>query len=133
MQSKAKIVKLITAVIAAVFVYLISSYRGFDFSYPLKANLRALSDGAFVVGLIFTGVGLLSVISQTGFFDIFTYALYGVITFATALRRPKDSSHYYEYKQMKEKKRKSPVYFVLYYGIFWIAVSALSLWGYYSL
>lgn len=133
MQNKAKIGKLITAVVTAVFVYLISRTRGFDFSFPLKANLRALSDGAFVIGLLLTGFGILTVISRMGFFDIFNYAFYSLITLFTALRKPEDTVRYYDYKQKKAERRKSPAFFILYCGIACIAISGLSLWGYYSL
>ena len=96
-----------------------------------SAVYRAISDGFFIVGFIFTAIGGLVTISTTGFFDIFGYAMRSLIVLFTPFKNPKDQITYVEYKEKKELGRKKPLYQMLVTGILLILIAGLFLflWG----
>ncbi len=92
---------------------------------------RILSDSFFTSGVLLTGVGVILVASNNGFFDMLSY---GVITFFSA--RKKDVSErkykdYYEYKKVKSEKKRSTAYLLLV-GIAMLVIAGLCLIGYYN-
>ena len=119
----------------AVVAGLIARYQGLNAANTLSLNARYLSDGCFVVGLMMTGVGLLTWVATTGFFDMMSYGVqYGVralIGLFGGNRRP-DNKNFYEYKLEKDEKRGKPVYAILLSGIAYILLSVVFLAVYYN-
>lgn len=118
----------------AALAVLIARWQGLDAANPLPLNARWLSDGCFVVGLMTTGVGLMTWVATTGFFDIMSYGVqYGVralVGLFGGSRKP-NNQNFYEYKAEREAKRGRPVYAILLSGIAFIALSLLFLMIYY--
>lgn len=72
---------------------------------------QALSDGFFVIGFFNMAFGALVMISATGFFDIFGFALKSFINFFVPRSMIEQKGTYYEYKVKKAEKRKETVTF----------------------
>lgn len=125
----------LAAVEAAVAV-MIARYQGLDAAQTISMNSRFLSDGCFVVGLVMTGVGLMTWVATTGFFDMLGYGVrYGVRAFVGLFggnRKPNDKT-FYDYKMEQEEKRGKAQYAVLLSGVAFIALSVLFLVMYYKL
>lgn len=85
--------------------------------------LWRLSDGLFVSGLLMTGLGALTWVSTTGFFDIFGFAFSSVLTLFSPLRAPEKQKKFYEYKLEKEGKRKPGLLFILVAGLILLAAA----------
>lgn len=119
----------------AVGALLIARWQGLSAANTAAMNARWLSDGCFVVGMVMTGVGLLTWVATTGFFDMLSYGIqYGVravIGLFGGNRKP-NNQDFYDYKMAKEGKRGRPVLAALCSGIAWIAVAALLLIVYYN-
>jgi len=115
---------------------LIARYQGLAAENALALNARHLSDGCFVVGLVMTGVGLMTWVATTGFFDMLSYGVqYGVRAFVGLFggnRKPNDKS-FYDYKMERDEKRSAAQYSVLISGIGFIALSVLFLVMYYKM
>ncbi len=120
---------------AAVAV-MIARYQGLDAAQTISMNSRFLSDGCFVVGLVMTGVGLMTWVATTGFFDMITYGVkYGVRALVGLFggnRKPNDKT-FYDYKMEQDEKRGSAQYAILISGVVFIALSVLFLVMYYNL
>lgn len=114
------------AAVETVAAGMIARYQGLDATQSLSVNARFLSDGCFVVGLVMTGVGLLTWVSTTGFFDMLSYGvIYGVRAFVGLFggnRKPNDQT-FYDYKTAKDEKRGAAQYAILVSGIVFIALS----------
>ncbi len=110
--------------------YFVAQGQGLRPGIPMKTNARHLSDGFFVVGLFVTGVGLLTMVSSTGFFDIFSYAFKSFLVLFTPFVKPENFPKFYDYKMDKSKKRKKPEMTLLLMGIALLILSALALWVY---
>ena len=126
----------VLAALEALAAVMIARYQGLDAAQTLSVNARFLSDGCFVVGLMMTGVGLLTWVSTTGFFDMLSYGvIYGVravVGLFGGSRKPNDQT-FYDYKMAKEEKRGAAQYAILVSGIAWIVLSVVFLMGYYRL
>ena len=124
------------AAVEAAIAVMIARYQGLDGAQTLSMNARFLSDGCFVVGLVMTGVGLLTWVATTGFFDMLSYGVqYGVRAFVGLFggnRKPNDKS-FYDYKMERDEKRSAAQYSVLISGIGFIALSVLFLVMYYKM
>lgn len=120
----------------AAVALMIAMHQGLDAGQTISMNARFLSDGCFVVGLMMTGVGLLTWVATTGFFDMISYGVvYGVralVGLFGGSRRPNDQT-FYDYKMAKEEKRGAAQYAILISGIAMIALSVLFLALYYNL
>ena len=118
------------AVAEAAVAAMLARYQGLDGAQTLSMNARCLSDGCFVVGLMMTGVGLLTWVATTGFFDMLSYGvIYGVRAFVGLFggsRKPNDQS-FYDYKMAKDEKRGSTQYAILASGIVFIGLSVVFL------
>lgn len=123
----------ITGLIALMTAYGVAEARGFAWQQAANLQARYLSDGFFAAGLILTGLGALVWISTTGFFDIFGYGFKSLLVLFSALRRPEEHQHYYDYKQEKDAKRGKPLYFLLLVGLIFVAISVIFLALYYNL
>lgn len=122
-------------VIAVAFGLLAASTQGFVPGGEWWLNCRYLSDGFFIVSVIFTGMGVLLWVSTTGFFDIFGYAMKSLLVLFSPLKKPSEHPHYYEYKCEKEAKRqgKPITHTVLIVGLILLALSLICLALYYNL
>ena len=127
------------SVLAAFEVFaavMIARYQGLGAEQTMAMNARFLSDGCFVVGLMMTGIGLLTWVATTGFFDMLSYGVvYGVravIGLFGGNRKPNDQT-FYDYKTAREEKRGAAQYAILISGIVLIALSVLFLMLYYRL
>lgn len=123
MDNKKKyVVSLLTGSILACFVAL---YRGFDFAGELYQNFGCLSDGGFVIGALFTGVGALTKAAESGFFDILSF---GEQSFFGRFFHPGRVEYdYYSYREKKKAERKPALYHLIYAGLTLIAVSVVML------
>ena len=127
-----------TALAAAetMIALMIARYQGLDGAQTMAMNARFLSDGCFVVGLVMTGVGLMTWVATTGFFDMLSYGvIYGVRAFVGLFggsRKPNDQT-FYDYKAAKEEKRGKAQYAILVSGVAFIALSVGFLMMYYRL
>ena len=134
MATRKNLIKwLITLVIGLVLSGLVAVWRGFTLTAPAALMARTLSDGFFVAGLLFTGLGALVWVSSTGFFDMFSYGIHSLLVLFTALRRPEDHVSFYDYKLAKEAKRGKPMRHILVIGLALVALSAACLYLYYQL
>ena len=126
----------ILAATEAAFVVMTARYQGLGAEQSLSMNARFLSDGCFVVGLLMTGIGALTWVATTGFFDMLSYGvIYGVRAFIGLFgssRKPNDQT-FYDYKVAKDEKRGAAQYSVLVNGLMLIALSVVFLMMYYNL
>ena len=109
----------------------IAKSQGWNPTGAFLPNARWLSDGFFVVGVVYTGIGILIWISTTGFFDIMGYGLHSLWVLFTPFKRPQEHESYYDYKQVRDSKRGKPRYRLLAEGVVCILLSLLFLWLYY--
>ena len=123
------------AAFEAFAAVMIARYQGLNMARDLAMNARFLSDGCFVVGLMMTGVGALTWVSTTGFFDMLSYGVvYGVravVGLFGGNRKPNDQT-FYDYKAAKDEKRGAAQYAILISGIVFIALSVGFLIVYYN-
>lgn len=87
--------------------------------------IMAMSDGFAVVGLLYFGFGGLMLVSTTGFFDIFSYALKkGAHAFVPNYGA--DLGNYYDYKmERKETRSKETEKSTLVLGVIFLLISGL--------
>jgi len=118
----------------AIIALLIARYQGFAIGKSFTLNARYLSDGCFVIGFLISGIGALTWISTTGFFDMMSYGVvYGVkalVGLFGGSRKPQNKD-FYTYKLEKDEKRGKPIYSILICGLIFVALSAGFLWIYY--
>ena len=89
-----------------------------------ESPLRQASDGLFVAGVVLTGIGLLTWISTTGFFDIFGYSVKILWAHISTILRPYDHVRYYDYKAQRAETRGKTRYPVLVTGAVFLLLSA---------
>lgn len=112
---------------------MVALFRGFAFDLPGYLKAWYLSDGFFVAGVMLTGVGILVWVSTKGFFDMFSYAIHSIPVLFTAIKRPEEHTHYYDFKETREANRKKPLYFLMIVGAGFLLLSAICLGMYYNL
>ena len=108
----------------------VSFARGLGTGTPAEA-LAALSDGCFAVGAVMLGMGILLRISETGFFDIFSYGLGDFWARLTLRGAKKEPIAFYDYKQLKATKRSSVWRTPLGVGLILMALSCAALFAWY--
>lgn len=129
---KAVLQRSVLMLIFVVIAFLIARGQGFRLNLPLKTNARHLSDGFFVIGMFVTGVGLLTWVSTTGFFDIFNYAFKSLLVLFTPFVKPENFPKFYDYKTMKAENRKKTEYSLLFMGLGLIIMAVLFLFVHYA-
>lgn len=129
MIRRSALVQSIFAVLGTIVFGLI---RGLNFSQPLTHNLRSLSDGAFVTGMLLSCLGGLSLVSSTGFFDLFAYGFKSLIVLFTPFKKPASLPKFFDYKMDKNEKRQPPSFVGLLVGLCTIGLAALLLFLYYQ-
>jgi hypothetical protein len=94
--------------------------------------MKDLSNGFLAASVIIGGVGLLSVVSAGGNFDILTYSLK---KFVRILRfkpgKYEKGPGFYEYRSEKAATRK-PLWFLVIVGAFYFGVSLFFVWLFYK-
>ncbi len=129
---KSVLLKSALMIVFIVIAFLIARGQGFRWNLPLKTNARHLSDGFFVIGMFVTGVGLLTWVSTTGFFDIFNYAFKSLLVLFTPFVKPENFPKFYDYKTMKAENRKKTEYSLLFMGLGLMIMAALFLFVHYA-
>ncbi|MPN45766.1 hypothetical protein SDC9_193337 [bioreactor metagenome] len=111
---------------------LVARHQGFALVQPAYLQARYLSDGFFVAGILLSGLGGLLVISNTGFFDMFSYAMYCLMIRFAQVKRKGDHVSFYAYKVSKDARRGKSKSFLLLTGLGFCLLSA-GCWALYSL
>lgn len=124
--------RIVWALASAAAAIMIAVYRGFSLDQTLTFNASCLSDGFFVIGLILTGIGGLTWVSTTGFFDIMSYAVKSCLVLFSPLKKPKEHPSFFDYKEAQSAKRGKPRFAMLILGVVFMAVSLACLGIYYS-
>lgn len=112
----------VTALVGFIIVLAVSLPRGLLEAYNLNRVYRLLCDGFFTASVLFIGLGLITAVSSTGFFDVVGFAFLLLRSaFKADVRsdRPKDL---YEYKQAKGANRHA-IWFIAVVGLFFLAVA----------
>jgi len=134
--SKKKIVLIAygaTLLVGLVLVVAMLLIWGTFFKTNRRIVLTNLCDAFFISGFVIFGIGGLSLISTTGFFDILAYGIKSVwFLFIKLTYKKGDLESYHDYVMRKREAREVnrvanvPLYITLT-GIFLIAVAALFL------
>ena len=110
-----------TAVLTALTLFIIFANDLFGQTDP-QAKMKILTDAFFASGVFAICAGLLVVVSNGGFFHIFSY---GISSFANLFKKDRSKMKYktyYDYKEaMKDKKK--PYGFILIVGLVFFAIS----------
>ena len=114
---------LIPSVIGVLISFGIAYYRGLFSAASTAATVMAISDGFFVTAVLYVVFGLLLVIAQSGFYDIFTYGFKSLKYLFTPIKRNRDEGGFYEYKIRQKEKRKAVPFEVLYVGLVFLALA----------
>ena len=88
----------------SVFLYISKNSGSFD-SMTLKEKYSMLCDVFLIPGIVFTGLGFVVIISDEGFFDIFSYSVKSLIYVFIRHKDDAIRQTYYEYKEEKKQKR----------------------------
>lgn len=116
------IVDLVIGLIIAVLVFI---YKGLFNTKETAEIMKILSDGFFTAGAALSGVGLLTAVSNQGFFSIFNYGLRSLSSmFSFNPEKKKLKLSYIEYRFERESNQKT-YWHVLLIGIFYIALAVI--------
>ena len=85
-----------------------------------------------MAAVLIGSIGALTWISTTGLFDIFSYGFSAAVRMFIPFGRKKDIMPFYDYKTYRAEKRQPALFELLVVGIFYLLVSGLLLWLYYS-
>ncbi|MDI9521160.1 MAG: DUF3899 domain-containing protein [Bacillota bacterium] len=66
---------------------------------------KALSNGCFLAAVLLLGVGFLTLVSNTGFFNAFRYNLYSIFRGMTKKGRSAPKVAFYEFNQEKRRRK----------------------------
>ena len=122
---------LICAAVSILAVLLIAFFRGFAPGCSAAESLSALCDGTFAVGVILLGVGILSWVGQSGFFDIYSYGTRAAWNRLTPFVKGREATpRYYDYKVKRDAERKPPMKIPLIIGLVMLLLSLLLLFVY---
>ena len=117
---------LITVAIGLAMAVAVFMYRG-GFSQPDAQSMYiVISDACFVPGIFFTGIGLLVLVSNEGFFDILAYGMHSLVTLFTPFKH-KENQPYYDFKVARAEKRQKPKNIVLWVGVAFLLLAGLCL------
>ena len=124
---------LITIAIGLLTAAWAAKMRGFTGFTSLSLKLRYASDGCFVSAVILCGIGSLTMIATTGFFDIFAYCAASLWSHISSIWKGYEHVRYYDYKTMRAEKRGKSLAFILIIGLGFLAASVLLLLAYHRL
>ncbi len=124
---------LICAAFSFLAVFLIALFRGLAPGCGSAEALSALCDGTFAVGAVLLGVGILSWVGQSGFFDIYSYGTRAAWNRLTPFVKGREATpRYYDYKVKKDAERKPPMKIPLIIGLVMLLLSLVLLFAYSS-
>ena len=116
----------IAIVVAGILFFFLSVGLGLFEQTILKDRLKILSDGAFVIGVLFVGVGLLVVMSGQGAYDSISYSIQKALSILPYVNK-KMPKTLFEYKQEKLERQQASTSgglgFVIIAGAVWIVVA----------
>lgn len=107
--------------------------RDFFTSVNPLDKARIASDACFLVGVFTFGVGGLIFVSSNGVFDGLVYSLKQLVWLFRIQGIGKKHESFYEYKQRLSEKPKSPCFFLIVIGLFWILVAGLLVYVFYRI
>lgn len=103
-----------------------ASYRGVFQAQSTAMAMSALSDGFFLVAVLYIGVGLLTMIASTGFFDMAKYGLELVIDMFRKVPERKDKNFFeYTVRKRQERSEKASKGSMLVVGIVYLVVATI--------
>lgn len=91
-----------------------------------KAVLGMLSDGAFVSGVLLSGIAGLSFAASKGMYDVFGYGI-GTLKSHFDLKKNKRAESLYDYKQKKDAERRGWLKETLFVGLGFLALAGIFL------
>ena len=121
----------ITAFIGLLFAFFAALIQGVFKQNETTVLMKILCNAFFGSGVILAGVGLLTMATEGGAFDMLSYAvvlIFDLFRKDVTKRKYKD---FYEYRQAKKEKKRSFSYLLITGAIF-IAVSLVFLIPYYN-
>ena len=121
----------ITFLVGAVFVLIIIFTKNiFVETEPMKIY-RTLTDAFFVPGILILSFGLLVLASNGGVFDMLRY---GTMRFISLFKRDHNDVRFRTYAEYVSAKHetKTPFMYLVYVGLFYIAISLIFLYFYYQ-
>jgi hypothetical protein len=121
----------LTAAVGAAIAVPVAVLRGLTPGLPAHLTARYLSDGFFVAGLMLVGIGALSLVATTGFFDILAYGFRSLLVLFTPFKKPDGYDSYYDYKIDKDARRGKPTLALLLVGMAFLLAAVLCLALYY--
>ena len=122
----------ITSIIGAVLALGVMWGRGLFTATTVEKTLSCISDGFFVVGFIFAGIGLLMAISSTGLFDMMGYAFKSLIYLFTPRTIDRSQGGFYEYKMRKQEQRRAVPLYILWVGLAFVVIAFVLVGIYYA-
>ena len=118
--------------VGAMVAFLIMWWQGLFLSPDIQTVFKIVSDGFFVVGVLFVGFGLVFLIAGEGILDIMGFGFKSLLYLFTPRRLDRNSGGYYEYKQKKreERKKKGVPIHILWIGIAFVLIAVACYLGY---
>ena len=115
--------------VAAIAAFAVAYIRGLFEAESTAAALEAICDGFFVIGLLYTGFGAMSLIIHEGVLDITGFGFKSLVYLFTPRKLNREEGGYYEYRERKKAERaeKKPTTHILWIGVAFIVVSAIIL------
>ena len=115
----------ITSIVAIIMIVVISVIQGVFEAEDLQMVVRRISDGCFITGVLFTGLGLLIYALNEG---IFNGIAFGLKTLGRTFTAHKDEKireeNFYEYNARLQEKKKSFLHLVIV-GVVVIVLSVI--------
>lgn len=131
-MDKKKIIPYVTSALTALVLFAVTAVsEGLFWAESAADAVGMLSDSFVVPGVFLSGIGGLSWISSTGFFDIMSYGGSALIGMFTRPAEPQE--RFYDYKVKKEENRKKWKAHYLVVGLICLAAGAVCLVVYFSL
>ena len=105
---------LITSIVAMIMIAVISVMQGVFEAEDLQMVVRRISDGCFITGVLFTGLGLLIYALNEGIFNGIAFGLKTLgRTFTTHKDEKIREENFYEYNARLQEKKKSFLHLVI--------------------
>lgn len=124
---------LVAIILAGVAAFGIMSARGLFSLDNAPAVMACISDGLFVAGFLFAGIGALIWLSSTGTLDIISYGFKSLLVLFTPYKRRIGEGGFYEYKVKQREKRKGVPFQILWVGLGYVLLSLLFTVIYYNI
>ena len=133
-KKKKLVTYVIASVVGAMAAFGIACYQGVFYAKNIAEVMMCASDGFFVIGLLYTGYGLMLYIVNEGILDIIGFGFKSLVYLFTPRRLDREAGGYYEYKMRKKEERESkPVPFhIMWIGVAFILLALLCLALYYA-